>query len=161
MRDFYNGETDILVATSVIEVGIDVPNSTVMLIEGANRFGLAQLHQFRGRVGRGEHQSYCLLIADAVAGDADERLAALEKSNDGFFLAEKDLEIRGPGEFLGRRQSGIPELQLASLTDIAVLQIARKEAQAIYKADPYLKQPEHQLLQERIGELWRHAGDVS
>jgi ATP-dependent DNA helicase RecG len=161
MRDFYNGETDILVATSVIEVGIDVPNSTVMLIEGANRFGLAQLHQFRGRVGRGEHQSYCLLIADAATGDADERLAALEKSNDGFFLAEKDLEIRGPGEFLGRRQSGIPELHLASLTDIAVLQIARKEAQAIYKADPYLKQPEHQLLQERIGELWQHAGDVS
>ncbi len=161
MRDFYNGKTDILVATSVIEVGIDVPNSTVMLIEGANRFGLAQLHQFRGRVGRGEHQSYCLLIADAVAGDADERLAALEKSNDGFLLAEKDLEIRGPGEFLGRRQSGIPELQLASLTDIAVLQIARKEAQAIYKVDPYLKQPEHQLLQERIVELWQHSGDVS
>ncbi len=161
MRDFYNGNTHILVATSVIEVGIDVPNSTIMLIEGANRFGLAQLHQFRGRVGRGEHQSYCLLLADAVTGDVDERLSALEKSNDGFLLAEKDLEIRGPGEFLGRRQSGIPELRLASLSDIGVLQIARKEAQSIFKSDPYLEQPEHQRLQELVGELWQQAGDVS
>ena len=161
MRAFYNGETDILVATSVIEVGIDVPNSTVMLIEGANRFGLAQLHQFRGRVGRGEHQSYCLLLADAVSGDAEERLAALEQTNDGFLLAEKDLEIRGPGEFLGRRQSGLPELQLASLTDMRVLELAREEARALYEADPYLEQPEHQLLQEKVAVLWQQAGDVS
>ena len=115
----------------------------------------------RGRVGRGEHQSYCLLLADAVTGDVDERLSALEKSNDGFLLAEKDLEIRGPGEFLGRRQSGIPELRLASLSDLGVLQIARKEAQSIYKVDPYLEQPEHQLLHERVDELWQRAGDVS
>lgn len=161
MRAFYNGETDILVATSVIEVGIDVPNSTVMLIEGANRFGLAQLHQFRGRVGRGEHQSYCLLLADAVSGDAEERLAALEQTNDGFLLAEKDLEIRGPGEFLGRRQSGLPELQLASLTDMRVLELAREEARALYEADPYLEQPEHQLLREKVAVLWQQAGDVS
>jgi ATP-dependent DNA helicase RecG len=161
MRAFYNGETDILVATSVIEVGIDVPNSTVMLIEGANRFGLAQLHQFRGRVGRGEHQSYCLLLADAVSGDAEERLAALEQTNDGFLLAEKDLEIRGPGEFLGRRQSGLPELKLASLTDMRVLELAREEARVLYEADPYLEQPEHQLLQEKVAVLWQQAGDVS
>ncbi len=161
MRAFYNRETDILVATSVIEVGIDVPNSTVMLIEGANRFGLAQLHQFRGRVGRGEHQSYCLLLADTVTGDAEERLTALEKTNDGFLLAEKDLEIRGPGEFLGRRQSGLPELHLASLTDMKMLEMAREEAQALFEVDPYLEQPEHQLLREQVVELWQQAGDVS
>jgi ATP-dependent DNA helicase RecG len=161
MRAFYEGEIDILVATSVIEVGIDVPNSTIMLIEGANRFGLAQLHQFRGRVGRGEHQSYCLLIADDEFGDADERLTAIEKTNDGFLLAEKDLEIRGPGEFLGRRQSGLPELHLASLTDMKMLEIAREEAQAIYQEDPELSQPEHQFLRERVIELWQRAGDVS
>ena len=161
MRLFYEGETDILVATSVIEVGIDVPNSTIMLIEGANRFGLAQLHQFRGRVGRGEHQSYCLLIADVEAGDADERLSALEKTNDGFLLAEKDLEIRGPGEFLGRRQSGIPELYLASLTDMKMLELAREEALALFEEDPYLNLAQHQMLRERITDMWKYAGDVS
>jgi ATP-dependent DNA helicase RecG len=161
MRQFYNGEADILVATSVIEVGIDIPNSTVMIIEGANRFGLAQLHQFRGRVGRGEHQSYCLLLADKVTGDAEERLTALEKSNDGFLLAEKDLEIRGPGEFLGRRQSGLPELHLASLTDMDMLEIGRQEAQSIYNDDPYLKKPDHEGLREKVSTLWLHAGDIS
>jgi ATP-dependent DNA helicase RecG len=161
MRDFYDGEADILVATSVIEVGIDIPNSTVMIIEGAERFGLAQLHQFRGRVGRGEHQSYCLLVADEVSGDAEERLMALEKSNDGFLLAEKDLEIRGPGEFLGRRQSGLPELHLASLTDLDMLEIARHEAQSIYDEDPNLQEPEFEGLKEKVSALWLHAGDIS
>lgn len=161
MRAFYEGETDILVATSVIEVGIDVPNSTVMLIEGANRFGLAQLHQFRGRVGRGEHQSFCLLLSDEVSGDAEDRLSALEQTNDGFMLAEKDLEIRGPGEFLGRRQSGMPELHLASLTDMKVLEVAREEAQGLIEIDPFLDQPEHQLLLEKVAKLWQQAGDVS
>ncbi len=161
MRDFYDGEADILVATSVIEVGIDIPNSTVMIIEGAERFGLAQLHQFRGRVGRGEHQSYCLLVADEVSGDAEERLMALEKSNDGFLLAEKDLEIRGPGEFLGRRQSGLPELHLASLTDLDMLEIARHEAQSIYDEDPNLQEPDFEGLKEKVSALWLHAGDIS
>lgn len=161
MRAFHDRETDILVATSVIEVGIDVPNSTVMVIEGADRFGLAQLHQFRGRVGRGEHQSYCLLLADTVSGDAEERLAALEMTNDGFLLAEKDLEIRGPGEFLGRRQSGLPELHLASLTDMEMLMIAREEAQKLFETDPELQQPGNQLLRELVADLWQQAGDVS
>lgn len=161
MRAFYNGEVDILVATSVIEVGVDVPNSTVMLIEGANRFGLSQLHQFRGRVGRGQHQSYCLLIAESTSADAEERLQALEKTNDGFILAEKDLEIRGPGEFFGRRQSGLPELQLASLLDMEMLSLARQEAAQLIEADPMLEQPEHQQLQERIAKFWKEAGDVS
>ncbi|UCG24459.1 MAG: ATP-dependent DNA helicase RecG, partial [Chloroflexota bacterium] len=161
MRAFHAGETNILVATSVIEVGIDIPNSTVMLIEGANRFGLAQLHQFRGRVGRGEHQSYCLLLADAITDDAEQRLSALEQTNDGFLLAEKDLEIRGPGEFLGRQQSGLPELHLASLTDMALLEIARKEAMTLFEEDPQLERPEHEILGGQVQELWQQAGDIS
>lgn len=161
MRAFAHRETDILVATSVIEVGVDVPNSTVIIIEGANRFGLAQLHQFRGRVGRGDQQSYCLLIADNESAEAAERLNALEQTNDGFVLAEKDLEIRGPGEFFGRRQSGIPELRLASLLDMEMLSIAREEAEALFAADPDLEQPEHRWLAARVRQFWEHAGDVS
>jgi ATP-dependent DNA helicase RecG len=161
MRAFYNGETNILVATSVIEVGVDVPNSTVMLIEGANRFGLAQLHQFRGRVGRGEHQSYCILISDAETAVAEERLQALEQTNDGFVLAEKDLEIRGPGEFFGRRQSGLPELKLASLLDMNMLQLAQNEAVALFAADPMLAQPENHLLRDAVSQFWEQAGDMS
>ncbi|HSM57282.1 MAG TPA: ATP-dependent DNA helicase RecG [Candidatus Sulfomarinibacteraceae bacterium] len=161
MRDFYRGETDILVSTSVIEVGVDVPNSTVMVIEGANRFGLAQLHQFRGRVGRGEHRSYCLLISDAVNGDAEERLLALEQSNDGFMLAEKDLELRGPGEFFGRRQSGIPELYMASLLDVKLLETAREEAQWLFEVDPDLEAPEHAAIRQRVEQFWDNAADIS
>jgi ATP-dependent DNA helicase RecG len=161
MREFYNGNTDILVSTSVIEVGVDVPNSTVMVVEGANRFGLAQLHQFRGRVGRGEHRSYCLLVSEAARGDAEERLRALEQSNDGFMLAEKDLELRGPGEFFGRRQSGMPEMRMASLLDVKLLETARKEAQRLFAADPLLEAEEHVLLRERVAQFWQDAGDVS
>jgi len=161
MRAFYEGQIDILVATSVIEVGIDVPNSTIMLIEGANRFGLAQLHQFRGRVGRGGYQSYCLLLADEVSADAEERLTAMEKTNDGFILAEKDLQIRGPGEFFGRRKSGLPELRLASLMDLEMLEIAREEAQMISEMDPNLELPEHELLQAKVEQFWQKDAEVS
>ncbi|MCA9971573.1 MAG: ATP-dependent DNA helicase RecG, partial [Anaerolineales bacterium] len=161
MRAFHAGETHILVATSVIEVGVDVPNATIIIIEGANRFGLAQLHQFRGRVGRGAHQSYCILIADDSSADAEERLQALEQTNDGFALAEKDLQIRGPGEFFGRRQSGVPELKLASILDMEMLEMAQREAEAVFAADPELAQPEHALLRERIGRFWEATGDVS
>jgi ATP-dependent DNA helicase RecG len=157
MRAFNRGEIDILVSTSVIEVGVDVPNSTVILIENANRFGLAQLHQFRGRVGRGQHQSYCLLIADHESADAEERLKALEQTNDGFILAEKDLELRGPGEFFGQRQSGLPELQLASLLDIGMLEIARSEAQSLFAADPLLRKPELHWLRDRVAKFWAKA----
>jgi ATP-dependent DNA helicase RecG len=162
MRAFVEQETDVLVATSVVEVGVDVPNSTVIVIEGADRFGLAQLHQFRGRVGRGEHPSYCILLAEDVTADAEQRLAALEATNDGFILAERDLELRGPGEFLGRRQSGLPELRLASLLhDVDVLTLAQEEAVAIFSVDPQLERPEHSLLRERVGEFWENTGDVS
>jgi ATP-dependent DNA helicase RecG len=161
MREFYAGDIQILVSTSVIEVGVDVPNSTVMLIEGANRFGLAQLHQFRGRVGRGEHQSYCLLIADSTGPETEERLAVLEQTNDGFVLAEKDLQLRGPGEFFGRRQSGLPELKMASLLDMTMLQMARTEAEAILNADTGLQQPEHATLREKVQKFWEEATSVS
>jgi ATP-dependent DNA helicase RecG len=161
MRAFYAGELDILVATSVIEVGVDVPNSTVMVIEGANRFGLAQLHQFRGRVGRGEHQSYCVLIADESTEDAEKRLTALEETNDGFLLAEKDLELRGPGEFFGRRQSGLPQLSMASLLDLPLLKTTQEEAAKLFAEDPDLALPQHEMLRQQLGMFWEDAGDIS
>ncbi|MGB1253463.1 MAG: ATP-dependent DNA helicase RecG [Candidatus Promineifilaceae bacterium] len=161
MRAFYDNETQILVSTTVVEVGVDVPNSTVIMIEGANRFGLAQLHQLRGRVGRGEHKSYCVLVSDSNSAEATERLTALEDTNDGFQLAEKDLQLRGPGEFFGRRQSGLPELQLASLFDTETLEQAREAAQTIFKQDPELTQPQHNKLHKRVVQFWENAGDVS
>ncbi len=167
MASLREGEIDILVSTSVIEVGIDVPNATVMLVEGADRFGLAQLHQFRGRVGRGEHRSYCLLLSDAVSPEDPqtrttwERLRAIENTQDGFVLAEKDLELRGPGDFIGVRQSGLPALRLASLSNVAILEQARAEAQAVFREDPSLSKSEHALLREQVSRFWQKAGDLS
>ncbi len=128
MKNFVAGKTDILVATAVVEVGVDVPNATVMLIEGADRFGLAQLHQFRGRVGRGAHQSYCFLFTDSNTDNTKKRLETLVKSRDGFALAEQDLQQRGPGDVFGTRQSGFPDLKVASLTDLPLIKSARAEA---------------------------------
>ncbi len=161
MRQFRNGELDILVATSVVEVGIDVPNATVMLIEGADRFGLAQLHQFRGRVGRGEHQSYCLLLSDSPSQSAQARLDIVANTLDGFRLAEEDLKMRGPGEFFGTRQSGLPDLKVAKLSDVAVLEIARAEAMEIFRRDPDLTAPEHARLAQRVDAFWQGKGDLS
>ena len=161
MNQFRDHEIDILVATSVVEVGIDVPNATVMLIEGADRFGLAQLHQFRGRVGRGVHQSYCLLLAEKSGATSDERLKVIESSQDGFRLAEEDLKLRGPGEFFGTRQSGLPDLKIAKLSDVKFLEQARATAQEISDRDPELKSPEHQLLAEKVNEFWKGKGDLS
>jgi len=162
MRRFLVGELDILVATPVVEVGIDVPNATAMLIEGADRFGLAQLHQFRGRVGRGEAPSYCLLLAESPGAEAEERLQTMECSQDGFALAEKDLEMRGPGEFFGLRQSGLPDIKLARLSDVSLLAMARQEAQGLFRIDPDLSQPRHRLLRRRMLRIgWQGAGDVS
>ncbi len=159
MRAFGAGELDVLVSTSVVEVGIDVPNATVMLIEDAERFGLAQLHQFRGRVGRGSHESHCALISRADNPAAVERLEALVATTDGFAIAEKDLELRGPGDFLGTRQIGLPDLKMAMLSDTATLALAQQAAQELFAADPELKG--YPQLQERVARFWRGHGDVS
>ncbi len=139
MRAFAAGEIDVLVSTSVVEVGIDVPNASVILIEDADRFGLAQLHQFRGRVGRGEHPSFCLLIAGTFSDEADQRLAAMEETTDGFKLAEIDWEMRGPGDLLGVRQSGIGQFRLAELMNPQMVELAQREARTVYAEDPYLE----------------------
>jgi ATP-dependent DNA helicase RecG len=161
MKAFRDHEIDILVATSVVEVGIDVPNATVMLIEGADRFGLAQLHQFRGRVGRGAHQSYCMLLAEKTGSTSDERLKVIESTQDGFKLAEADLLMRGPGEFFGTKQSGLPDLKVAQLTDVKLLEQARRVAETIFARDPNLQAPEHQLLKKGMNEFWKSEGDLS
>jgi ATP-dependent DNA helicase RecG len=136
---FRNREIDILVSTTVVEVGVDVPNASVMLIEHAERFGLAQLHQLRGRVGRGASQSYCLLMTASKTEASLQRLRVLEQSNDGFFIAEMDLRLRGPGEVLGARQSGLPDMVLSSLIeDQDSLELARSEAQKLIESDPHL-----------------------
>jgi ATP-dependent DNA helicase RecG len=161
MKAFRDVETQILVSTSVVEVGIDIPNSTVMLVEGANRFGLSQLHQFRGRVGRGEQQSYCLLLADNVTPEAEERLRAVEQTSNGFDLAEHDLKMRGPGEFFGTRQSGLPDLKLVKLSDTRLLELARSEAQKIFEEDERLEKPENRLLAKQVADFWRQTTDLS
>ncbi len=161
MRAFAHNETQVLVSTSVVEVGIDVPNATVMLVEGANRFGLAQLHQFRGRVGRGEFASFCLLLVERTDQTEDERLRALAQTQDGFKLAEIDLQMRGPGDFFGARQSGFPALRMANLGDVRLLDLARGEAQRLIESDPTLSQPAQRNLVARLDSFWRGQGDVS
>jgi ATP-dependent DNA helicase RecG len=161
MAQFVQGELDILVSTSVVEVGIDVPNATVMLIEGANRFGLAQLHQFRGRVGRGEHNSYCLLVSDSFSPEAQERLQAIQATNDGFVLAQKDLDMRGPGDFLGTRQSGLPDLRLASLADLRIIEAVREAARRFFQTDPELTDPDNRLLARQVTRFWEEKGEIS
>lgn len=162
MLRFRDGEYHILVSTTVVEVGVDIPNATVMLIEGANRFGLAQLHQLRGRVGRGEGKSYCLLIPESADAVENERLQVMAQTNDGFVLAEHDLKQRGPGEFLGTRQAGYSDLQLASLTNVPLIDKARRHAQALFEADPDLRNPEHQLLATYLAQSWSAVGgDIS
>ena len=153
MQDFKDNQINILVATSVIEVGIDIPNATIMMIEGAERFGLAQLHQFRGRVGRSEYQSYCFLFTESTTEKTIQRLQALVVSENGFELAEKDLELRGPGEMYGTSQSGFPELKIASLFDYQIAKEAKDAIKMLFKKDPSLGQ--WPLLRERIGEYVR------
>ncbi|MFZ5982127.1 MAG: ATP-dependent DNA helicase RecG [Patescibacteria group bacterium] len=139
MQEFSEKKIDILVSTSVVEVGIDIPNASVIVIEHADRFGLSQLHQFRGRVGRGEHQSYCFLMTDSEEKSSNERLLALEKTNDGFKIAEEDLKLRGPGQFFGTLQSGLPDITMENLANLKLIKFARAEATQILKTDPTLK----------------------
>ncbi len=157
MHAFKEGKLNILISTAVVEVGIDVPNATVMLVEGADRFGLSQLHQFRGRVGRGEKQSYCLLLAENPSAYGQERLKAIEEIDNGFLLAEKDLQLRGPGEFFGTRQSGMPDLKMAHLTDTILLEKARREAIKLFQYDPSLNLPEHKFLALEFRRFWRKS----
>ncbi len=161
MGAFNAGKLDILVSTPVIEVGIDVPNATVMLIESADRFGLSQLHQFRGRVGRGKEQSYCMLLAENPSDVANARLSVIESTQDGFILAEEDLKLRGPGEFFGTRQSGLPDLKMAKLSDVPILEMAREEATRLFADDPKLQKPEHRALYEELIRVWPQTGEWS
>jgi len=161
MHRFRSGELDILVSTPVVEVGIDVPNATVMLVESADRFGLSQLHQFRGRVGRGQEQSYCMLLAENPSEVGRERLDIIENVQDGFQLAEEDLRLRGPGEFFGTRQSGLPDLRMAKLSDMALLEMARSEAVNLFQVDPGMEKTEHHLLAQELARVWPKAGEWS
>jgi len=155
MNRFKNNEINILVSTTVIEVGVNVPNSNLMVIFNAERFGLAQLHQLRGRVGRGEYQSYCILLNESMNPISRERMRILQSSSDGFKISEKDLELRGPGEFFGTKQHGLPELKVANLiADMDILKVAQKDAQEIIAKDPTLSSEEYLMLKEKINEMF-------
>jgi ATP-dependent DNA helicase RecG len=157
MQAFSAGHTHILVATTVVEVGIDVPNAALMIIEHAERFGLSQLHQLRGRVGRGAAESLCVLLAQfSRSDDARKRLRIMEQTNDGFKIAEEDFNIRGPGEFLGTRQSGLPDFRVAHIgRDIRILQEARSAAFDLVDQDPRLESPENQPFKNILAERWK------
>lgn len=161
MAGFSRGEYDILVSTTVIEVGVDIPNASLMVIENAERFGLSQLHQLRGRVGRGAHQSYCVLFSESKNEETLARLKALCKTADGFQIAEEDLKLRGPGDFFGSRQHGLPEFRIASLAgDIQILRQAQAAAMELLKQDPNLSSQDHRLLMEQIRLLFSNDGDI-
>lgn len=156
MKEFKRGKIDILVATTIIEVGIDIPNASVMVIENAERFGLSQLHQLRGRIGRGNFRSYCILVSESRTEEARQRLEVISKTEDGFQIAQEDLNIRGPGELFGKRQHGLPDLRLGNLaSDVDILEQARKEAFALIGEDPTLKQERHQKLREILIENFK------
>ena len=161
MTAFAGRELDVLVSTTVIEVGVDVPNAALMVVENADRFGLSQLHQLRGRVGRGKHQSYCVLVTSTRNPDSRARLKVLTKTTDGFQIAEEDLKLRGPGDFFGQRQHGLPQLRIADLAgDMRVLKEAQLAAQALLERDPGLKRPEHAPLLKQIHRLFEQHGDM-
>jgi ATP-dependent DNA helicase RecG len=162
MMAFHDKKYSILVSTTVIEVGVDVPNATVMMIEGANRFGLAQLHQLRGRVGRSHEQSICLLIPENEDSLENERLSVMIETNDGFLLAEKDLQQRGPGDFIGYRQSGFSDLKMAKITDIRLIEKARNAAEKLFSDDPVLEKNENALLLQKLQSFWNSENsDIS
>jgi len=162
MERFRRGETNVLISTTVLEVGVDVPNASVMLIENAERFGLAQLHQLRGRIGRGEHKSYCILLTSSQAKEMPAKLTVLEKTLNGFEVAEADWQLRGPGDLLGTAQSGLPALKIGDLkTDVELMQRARAAARSIFRTDPRLERSENQrfrpLTVEQRGHTFSHV----
>ncbi len=160
MEDFRAGAIDVLVSTAVVEVGIDIPNATVMMIDGADRFGLSQLHQYRGRVGRGTETSYCILVSESDTEEVQRRLAVMESTSDGFKVAEADLRQRGPGELLGTRQSGLPDLQVATFADLTLIEEARHHALAITSIDPELTQAAHVPIRDALRRFWNRAGNA-
>ena len=160
MHEFSDGNIDIVIATTVIEVGVDVPNSTVMMIENAERFGLSQLHQLRGRVGRGECKSYCILVSDNQKESTIERLKVMCNTNDGFKIADEDLKQRGPGEFFGAKQHGLPELKIAALSNVDVIEDAQKAADKILESDPTLSLNEHRGLNFETKRLFASVGST-
>ena len=161
MEEFKNGNIDILISTTVIEVGVNVPNSNIMIIENAERFGLAQLHQLRGRVGRGEHQSYCILKYQGNSQIIRERMKVISSTNDGFVISEKDLELRGSGEFFGTKQHGIPEFKIANLfEDIGILKQVQGVAMEIIDKDPFLEKEENKLLRKLVDEKFKNRIEI-
>ena len=151
MERFKNKEIDILISTTVIEVGVDVPNSNVMVIENAERFGLAQLHQLRGRVGRGEYKSYCILKFEGKSENVRKRMKVMCETNDGFVISEKDLELRGAGDFFGTMQHGLPEFKIANLfEDIEMLKLVQSVAMKILQEDPKLEKAQNKLINDLI-----------
>ena len=159
MAAFQEGKIDVLVSTTVVEVGVDVPNANIMLVENAERVGLSQLHQLRGRVGRGEYQSYCILVSDNDGEENQKRLKAMASTSDGFLIAEEDLKLRGPGDFFGLRQHGLPSLKIASLLDdMAVLEQTRRIAQEILREDSGLIKPQNRGLRRMVKRLFSRSG---
>ena len=162
MNGFKRGEIDLLVATTVVEVGVDVPNAAVMVIENADRFGLSQLHQLRGRVGRGEWESFCILITDNTSPECVQRMKIISKTSDGFKIAEEDLKLRGPGDFFGTHQHGLPAFKLADLTrDMQLLQTAQQMSKSIIESDPQLKRADHRIMRELTQRLMQRGAEMT
>ena len=160
MAAFSAGELDLLVSTTVVEVGVDVPNAVIILIENAERYGLSQLHQLRGRVGRGQEKSTCILVSDAQNEEALARLRIMCQTSDGFRIADEDLKLRGPGDFFGSRQHGLPQLSIANMVqDAALLRLAQQEARELLREDPLLEQPEHKGLRGETRQLFEKVGE--
>ncbi len=160
MRRFSSGEIGVLVSTTVVEVGVDVPNATVMVVENAERYGLSQLHQLRGRVGRGTHQSYCILISDVRSREALARLQIMCRTSNGFRIADEDLRLRGPGDFFGQRQHGLPSLKIADMTtDMEVMRQAQAAARSILEDDPALILPQHRGMRAEVKQLFQTMED--